>query len=298
MSAQAAVAAQSAAAPAAVQAKKEEEKAKSSFPNRVYVGNVSFKSTSEGLKTHMAAAGKIVSAEVMAYPSGRSKGCGVVEYSSPAEAAAAIEKLTNSNLDGRAIFVREDRGSERPVNAGQGQGGGRGGGQQQGQGQGQAKAQGTQAAQPAAQQQQAQGQGNQSQGQGERGGRGRGGRGGRGARGGRGRGRGRGGRGGYEGGNSSGGYEQRQERPSNSDPANLYVGNLPFSTSEDELKKLFATYGAVAKCVIPIDRFNRSKGYATVSFAKPAEANAAIAALNETEFHERTIRVSIDKFSA
>lgn len=49
---------------------------------------------------------------VLEEPNGRSKGCGLVEYSTPREARNAIHELTNSELEGRLIFVREDREPE------------------------------------------------------------------------------------------------------------------------------------------------------------------------------------------
>lgn len=48
----------------------------------------------------------------MTLPNGKSKGCGIVEYATPQEAETAIEKLSNLALNGRPIFVREDRESE------------------------------------------------------------------------------------------------------------------------------------------------------------------------------------------
>ncbi len=50
-------------------------------------------------------------AEVLTEPSGRSKGCGIVEFAAAEQAAAAIERLHNTQLNGRPIFVREDRES-------------------------------------------------------------------------------------------------------------------------------------------------------------------------------------------
>jgi len=63
----------------------------------------------QDLKDHMREAGDVVYAEVMTEPDGRSKGCGIVEYSSPEEAQEAISTLTDTELKGRMIFVREDR---------------------------------------------------------------------------------------------------------------------------------------------------------------------------------------------
>lgn len=52
-------------------------------------------------------------ADVLTLPNGRSKGCGIVEYATREEAQKAIEKLSHLELDGRMIFVREDRERER-----------------------------------------------------------------------------------------------------------------------------------------------------------------------------------------
>ncbi|KAA8492148.1 putative RNA-binding protein [Porphyridium purpureum] len=74
-------------------------------PNtRVFVGNLSWETRWQGLKDHMRAAGNVSHAEVFIDASGRSAGCGVVEYETPEEADAAIHTLTDSQLDGRAIF--------------------------------------------------------------------------------------------------------------------------------------------------------------------------------------------------
>lgn len=62
-------------------------------------------------------AGEVVHADVLTLPNGKSKGCGIVEYSTPQEAQDAIEKLSNLTLNGRPIFVREDRESENKVAA-------------------------------------------------------------------------------------------------------------------------------------------------------------------------------------
>ncbi|OZJ02601.1 hypothetical protein BZG36_03640, partial [Bifiguratus adelaidae] len=60
----------------------------------------------------MRKAGEVVFADVMMLPSGRSKGCGIVEYRTPEEAQRAIQELTDTMLMGRQIFVREDREDE------------------------------------------------------------------------------------------------------------------------------------------------------------------------------------------
>ncbi|MET0621170.1 MAG: RNA-binding protein, partial [Thermoanaerobaculia bacterium] len=53
----------------------------------------------------------------------------------------------------------------------------------------------------------------------------------------------------------------------------LYVGNLPYNTSEDDLRSLFSTYGAVSSVAIITDRdTGRSKGFGFVEFGNDDEA--------------------------
>ena len=93
--------------------------------NCVYVGNLPYEVVSQELKDHMQSAGQVVKAEVLAARSGRSKGCGVVEYATAAEAQQAISTLNDTDLKGRLIFVREDRQTAKPQAA---RGGGNGAG--------------------------------------------------------------------------------------------------------------------------------------------------------------------------
>lgn len=76
---------------------------------RVYVGNLSWDVAWQDLKDHMRQAGEVVHAEIITERTGRSKGCGIVEYANEQEAQAAIVTLTDTDLKGRMIFVREDR---------------------------------------------------------------------------------------------------------------------------------------------------------------------------------------------
>lgn len=76
---------------------------------RVYVGNLSWDVAWQDLKDHMRDAGDVVFAEVMTESEGRSKGCGIVEYATPEEAKEAINTMNDTELNGRMIFVREDR---------------------------------------------------------------------------------------------------------------------------------------------------------------------------------------------
>lgn len=76
---------------------------------RVYVGNLSWDVAWQDLKDHMRQAGEVIHAEVITEANGRSKGCGIVEYATEEEAQEAISTLTDTDLKGRMIFVREDR---------------------------------------------------------------------------------------------------------------------------------------------------------------------------------------------
>lgn len=73
----------------------------------------------------------------------------------------------------------------------------------------------------------------------------------------------------------------------------LYVGGLPYRTTEDELKDAFSVAGAVESAIIIIDRMSgRSKGFGFVEMATEAEAQTAIEKMNGAEFGGRTITVS------
>jgi RNA recognition motif-containing protein len=78
---------------------------------RVYIGNLSWDVAWQDLKDHMRQAGDVVHAEVICEQNGRSKGCGIVEFATDEDAKEAILTLTDTDLKGRMIFVREDRES-------------------------------------------------------------------------------------------------------------------------------------------------------------------------------------------
>ena len=73
----------------------------------------------------------------------------------------------------------------------------------------------------------------------------------------------------------------------------IYVGNIPWAATTDELYTLFARRGAVLRAQIIIERENgRSRGFGFVDMENQEEANAAIAALNESEWNGRTLIVN------
>jgi RNA recognition motif-containing protein len=74
---------------------------------------------------------------------------------------------------------------------------------------------------------------------------------------------------------------------------NLYVGNLPHSTIEAELRNLFEAHGAVEKVILVTDRdTGRSRGFGFVEMTNASEADKAIAALNGTDLGGRTLTVN------
>ncbi len=100
--------------------------------NKLYVGNLSYSVRDEDLQQEFAAFGSVQSAKVMMErDTGRSKGFGFVEMSSPAEAQAAIEGLHGKNFGGRDLTVNIARPMEArpPRSNGGGFGGGGYGGQ-------------------------------------------------------------------------------------------------------------------------------------------------------------------------
>ncbi|TAE92440.1 MAG: RNA-binding protein [Verrucomicrobia bacterium] len=73
----------------------------------------------------------------------------------------------------------------------------------------------------------------------------------------------------------------------------IYVGNLPFSATEDEITDLFSPYGTVERVKIVTDReTGRPRGFAFVSMGEVAGANAAIAALNDQDYQGRALRIN------
>ena len=73
----------------------------------------------------------------------------------------------------------------------------------------------------------------------------------------------------------------------------LYVGGLPYSTTDDQLKEAFAQAGSVASAVIIMDKMSgRSKGFGFVEFANDEDATKAIDMMNGKDFGGRTLTVN------
>ncbi len=74
---------------------------------------------------------------------------------------------------------------------------------------------------------------------------------------------------------------------------NLYVGNLPHSTTEAELRNLFEAHGAVEKVSLVTDReTGRSRGFGFVEMTDASAADKAIAALNGSDLGGRTLTIN------
>ncbi|MCF7947037.1 MAG: RNA recognition motif domain-containing protein [Spirochaetota bacterium] len=76
----------------------------------------------------------------------------------------------------------------------------------------------------------------------------------------------------------------------------IYVGNMNYNTTEQELENLFGQYGTVASANIIIDRYtDRSKGFGFVEMEDEQAADAAISALDNSEFGGRNLKVNVAK---
>ena len=93
----------------------------------VYVGNLTWTVSWQDLKDHFKTIGPVLNADVMQEPDGRSKGCGLVTFQNARDADRAIRELHDTEINGRNIFVREDRDAPGGGGGGGGKGGGGGG---------------------------------------------------------------------------------------------------------------------------------------------------------------------------
>ena len=74
---------------------------------------------------------------------------------------------------------------------------------------------------------------------------------------------------------------------------NIYVGNLPYQTTEEDLKEMFEAFGEVESAAVIKDKVTgRSRGVGFVEMPSDADAQSAIAALNGNEMEGRAITVN------
>ncbi len=75
---------------------------------------------------------------------------------------------------------------------------------------------------------------------------------------------------------------------------NLYVGNIPFKASEEELRELFSAYGEVVSAKMIMDReTGRPRGFGFVEMAQAEDAQRAIENLDQKEFMGRPLKVNL-----
>ncbi|HEX9412444.1 MAG TPA: RNA-binding protein [Ktedonobacterales bacterium] len=74
----------------------------------------------------------------------------------------------------------------------------------------------------------------------------------------------------------------------------IYVGNLPYSATSEQVAQLFATYGEVSEALVVTDRdTGRNKGFGFVTMADDDAARTAIEALRGAQMDDRAIRVDV-----
>lgn len=73
----------------------------------------------------------------------------------------------------------------------------------------------------------------------------------------------------------------------------LYIGNLPFSVTDEALQKAFSEFGNVEEATVIVDKFSkRSKGFGFVTFSDEESAKKAIAEMDGKDFEGRALKVS------
>ncbi len=73
----------------------------------------------------------------------------------------------------------------------------------------------------------------------------------------------------------------------------IYVGNIPYKVTEEDLSTVFADYGTVKRVYLPTDReTGRMRGFGFVEMANDAEEDSAIETLDGAEWHGRELRVN------
>ena len=92
-------------------------------------------------------------------------------------------------------------------------------------------------------------------------------------------------------------FEKRKPHPAPADGSvEIYVGNLSYDMTEDQLREAFAAYGKVNSARLITNKFNgKSKGFGFVQMPDRAEADKAIAALNEKDIMGRKMKCNVAK---
>ncbi len=73
----------------------------------------------------------------------------------------------------------------------------------------------------------------------------------------------------------------------------IYVGNLSYQATEDDIREVFAEYGSVKRVVLPVDReTGRMRGFAFVDMVEAAHEDTAIADLDGAEWMGRQLKVN------
>jgi len=85
--------------------------------------------------------------------------------------------------------------------------------------------------------------------------------------------------------------EQDDARKEQTSKSRLFVRNLPFGTTEEELSDYFSTYGALVECHIPVDDQKRNKGFAFVQYASAVDALEAKNQLDKIDFQGRLLHI-------
>jgi len=74
---------------------------------------------------------------------------------------------------------------------------------------------------------------------------------------------------------------------------NIYVGNLPYSVTEQDLRELFESYGEVSSVNIIIDKFTKqSKGFGFIEMPSEDESMEAIDKINDQDYQGRNLKVN------
>ena len=185
---------------------------------RVYIGNLSWGVSWQDLKDHMKSTGlDVVHATIMTAHDGRSKGCGIVEFATPTDAAQAVLTLNDTELKGRQIFVREDREAKKSSST-------------------------------------------------------------------------------FPGAASTGSASGGHRISAGEQSQRVYVGNLAYDVSWQDLKDVAKPVGRVAHVEIMTDKYTgKSKGCGIIEFYTAEDASNAITSLTGTELKGRTIFVREDR---